>query len=209
VSATAGAAAPRKRPAQRRSTETVERILDVAARLFDERGYRGTTTNHVAAEAGISIGSLYQYFPNKDALLVALAERHLAASSAMFDRALAHLAAAAPSAEDVVRALVALALEVNDSSQLHALLYTDAPRTPELIAQFEAMTSSIAAHVADHLQRTGCRGDVPERRATLMVAAVDAAVHDIVLRYPPGTERVAALDDLTDWVLHGIGVPCR
>ena len=70
-------AEPRKRPRQRRSTETVARMLDAAARIYDERGYRATTTNNVAEEAGVSIGSLYQYFPNKDALLVALADRHL------------------------------------------------------------------------------------------------------------------------------------
>ena len=49
----------------------------MATRIFDERGYRATTTNHIAAAAGVSIGSLYQYFPNKDALLAALAERHV------------------------------------------------------------------------------------------------------------------------------------
>lgn len=205
MSVTAHTAAPRKRPAQRRSAETVERILDAAARLFDERGYRGTTTNHVAVAAEVSVGSLYQYFPNKDALLVALAERHLAEAAAAFGARLADLAERAPPIEEVTRSLVELALERNDSSQLHALLFTDAPRTPELVAQFDALTTAVGHELTAHLVRAGRGGSAPERRAALLVAAVDAAVHEIVRRHPMGPERRAAVDDLVDWLLYGVG----
>ena len=68
---------PRKSPRQRRSAETVEAILGAAAQVFSARGYAGATTNHIAKRAGVSIGSLYQYFPNKDAILVALVQRHV------------------------------------------------------------------------------------------------------------------------------------
>ncbi len=204
MSRTARSAAPRKAPAQRRSVETVERILDAAARLFDERGYHGTTTNHVAEAAEVSVGSLYQYFPNKDSLLVALAQRHLAETAEAFGGRLVELAAAAPSLAEVTRSLIELTLERNDTSQLHALLFADAPRTPELVAQFEALTGAIVAEVAGHLRRSGAGGDDPERRAALLVAAVDAAVHDVVRRYPMGEARRAAVDDLAGWVLHGL-----
>lgn len=73
------ALAPRKRPAQQRARTTVEAILGAAIELFAARGYARTTTNAVAARAGISVGSLYQYFPNKDAILTALVERHMEA----------------------------------------------------------------------------------------------------------------------------------
>jgi AcrR family transcriptional regulator len=69
--------APRKTPRQLRSRQTRERILAAAARVFSERGYAGGTTNHIAAEAGVSVGSLYQYFPNKDALLAELMRAHV------------------------------------------------------------------------------------------------------------------------------------
>ncbi len=68
---------PRKKPQQRRSQETVDAILDAAAHLFSERGFERTSTNAIAEEAGVSIGSCYQYFPNKLALLEALRERHI------------------------------------------------------------------------------------------------------------------------------------
>ena len=53
----------------------MERILDAATRVLSERGYDGASTNRIAAAAGISNGSLYQYFPNKDAIVVAVLDR--------------------------------------------------------------------------------------------------------------------------------------
>jgi AcrR family transcriptional regulator len=66
---------PRKAPLQRRSAETVAVILEAAARILERHGFEGFNTNAVAERAGVSIGSLYQYFPNKDALLSGLIER--------------------------------------------------------------------------------------------------------------------------------------
>ncbi|MEW2355467.1 TetR/AcrR family transcriptional regulator [Spirillospora sp. NPDC029432] len=74
-------ASPRRIPQQDRSRRTVERILDAATRVLSERGYEGASTNRIAEAAGISNGSLYQYFPNKDAIVVAVLDRfadHLA-----------------------------------------------------------------------------------------------------------------------------------
>jgi AcrR family transcriptional regulator len=66
---------PRKAPAQPRSALTVAAILEGAAQVLEEHGLAGYTTNAIAARAGVSIGSLYQYFPTKDAVTVALIER--------------------------------------------------------------------------------------------------------------------------------------
>jgi AcrR family transcriptional regulator len=65
----------RKQPLQDRSRETVAVILEAAARILEERGFEGYNTNAIAERGGISVGSLYQYFPNKDALTLALIER--------------------------------------------------------------------------------------------------------------------------------------
>lgn len=69
-------AKPRKRPKQERSQVTVQAILAATAHILTEDGYDQLTTNRVAEQAGVSIGSLYQYFPNKEALIFALAEHH-------------------------------------------------------------------------------------------------------------------------------------
>lgn len=68
---------PRRPPVQQRSKATVEAVLTAAAQVFEERGYTGGTTNRIAEAAGVSIGTLYQYFLSKEALAVALLERHI------------------------------------------------------------------------------------------------------------------------------------
>lgn len=67
---------PRKSPRQARSKALVMAILDATAQVLVERGYAGSSTNLIASRAGVSIGSVYQYFPNKDSLIAALRERH-------------------------------------------------------------------------------------------------------------------------------------
>lgn len=68
--------APRRMPQQARSKERVDRILDAAAQLLSEEGYNAVKTNHIAKRAGVSIGSVYQFFPNRFAIFHALAERY-------------------------------------------------------------------------------------------------------------------------------------
>lgn len=63
---------PRKQPRQKRAQATVAIIVEGAARILEERGIEGFNTNAVAERAGVSIGTLYQYFPNKQALVAAL-----------------------------------------------------------------------------------------------------------------------------------------
>jgi AcrR family transcriptional regulator len=78
----------RKAPRQARSRATIDVILDAAAHILGDRGWTGLTTNAVAETAGVSIGSLYQYFPNKLAVIEAVRRRH-------FDEVLTVLRAAA------------------------------------------------------------------------------------------------------------------
>jgi AcrR family transcriptional regulator len=66
---------PRKTPSRPRSAETVASIIEAAAQVLETEGFEGFNTNAVARRAGVSIGSLYQYFPGKDALTVALINR--------------------------------------------------------------------------------------------------------------------------------------
>ncbi|MGH7272107.1 MAG: TetR/AcrR family transcriptional regulator [Polyangiaceae bacterium] len=68
----------RKSPKQVRSRETVGAILEAAARILVRHGYTGANTNRIAEDAGISVGSLYQYFPSKDAIVVELFRRYRA-----------------------------------------------------------------------------------------------------------------------------------
>ena len=70
---------------QSRSRQRVERILDAAARVFADVGYGAATTDSIAARAEVSIGSLYQFFPNKEALFDGVARRYFERASMLFD----------------------------------------------------------------------------------------------------------------------------
>src|SRR6202011_4219225 len=75
----------RRVPTQDRSRQRVERILDAAARTFAEVGFEAATTETIAERAGTSIGSVYQFFPNKKALYDAIASRYLDRTRRLFD----------------------------------------------------------------------------------------------------------------------------
>ena len=68
----------RRRPQQGRALEKVGLMLEAATRILDKQGLAGLTTNRVAEVAGVSIGSLYQYFPDKRGLVEAIRQRHFA-----------------------------------------------------------------------------------------------------------------------------------
>ncbi len=93
---------PRKAPKQARSLETVRVIVEAAARILEERGHGGFSTNAVAERAGVSVGSLYQYFPSKDALIGALIVRE---TSLLVEDS--EVAAGLPSGKEAVSAFIA------------------------------------------------------------------------------------------------------
>lgn len=76
---------PRKQPLQDRAKKRVEAILEATARLLTKNGFDGLTTDAIALEAGISVASLYQYFPNKHAAVYACHQQHLSRINQRFD----------------------------------------------------------------------------------------------------------------------------
>ncbi len=181
-------AEPRKRPKQARSVALVERVLDEAARLFESEGYHATTTNHVAEAAGVSVGSLYQYFPNKDALLVGLAERHLdEAVPAMLGLA-EQVRESEPDVDEFAVLVVGAVLDLNRSDQLHHLLWS-APRTAALEERLAAMEEVLVAELTWHMERFGHGSDVAAVRARLLSTVIDAAVHNVVSTHDRGTQE--------------------
>jgi len=195
-------AEPRKRPAQDRSRHTVAAILDAAARIFAERGYTSTTTNHVAEAAGISIGSLYQYFPNKDALIVALEERHLHDARAALSVAITGWRIRLPDPHEWARSLVDVLITVN-GSPLHVLVYDTAPPLPRLTEQTDEIVDELAAETGRHLRRWGHRGGVDIRARVIVITAL-RLVHDLAIRTPPGSRR----DRVRREIIRMIAVAC-
>lgn len=120
-------ASPRKRPRQERAKATVEVILEAAAHVLVSSGYEGTTTKQVAERAGVSIGSLYQYFPSKEALVAMLVERlHQRVLGIVSDKLVPH---PITDLEREVRELVRSLVDVYGvNPELQRVLLEQAPR---------------------------------------------------------------------------------
>ncbi|TVS14821.1 MAG: TetR/AcrR family transcriptional regulator [Gammaproteobacteria bacterium] len=197
---------PRKQPRQQRSRATWDAILDAAAQLFGELGYAATTTNKVAERAGVSIGSLYQYFPDKDALLLALAERHLSEATAVLVEAFTALQRDRPDLEGTLTRLIdaVVALHRRDPA-MHRLLFDQTPRTPEMATRLRSLEQRLAAAVAIELKRLGVGGPQPEARALLLVQAVEAQVHGAVLDPPDNVPVEVLVHELRELWLRALG----
>ena len=144
----------RKRPVQDRSRRTVDAILNSAAHFFATNGYSATTTNHIAGRAGVSIGSLYQYFPNKDSLLVALEERHLEHAGLVFRATGTQWRRTEPEVNEWAASFVGMLIAVNDSEP-DRVLYNTAPRSVAIAGQATRVVNELADEVAFHLRRWG------------------------------------------------------
>ncbi|MGN6106254.1 MAG: TetR/AcrR family transcriptional regulator [Kofleriaceae bacterium] len=172
---------PRKRPRQQRSRATVETVLEATARVLVRRGFDGLTTNAVAETAGISIGSLYQYFPNKEALVAALIEKHLEDMSAAVLSELTRVAAL-PMAQ-AVRAVIELTIQAHAiEPELHQVLTEQVPRIGRLarIRELETICHRMVAGIlAARREELAIRD--PDLAAFVIVASLEAVIHRAAL----------------------------
>ncbi len=173
---------PRKQPRQRRSQATVELILRAGASVLAGEGYAGATTNRIAEVAGVSVGSLYQYFPNKDALVLALADAHVAEMRAL----LAATAAAADGpVEEVVRTFVRamIAAHVHEPALHRALVQQTLQLGFERFAADQVQIRAVVEAWIQSRQPTLGVAD-PKMAAFLLVATVEGTIHTAVFEDP-------------------------
>jgi AcrR family transcriptional regulator len=183
---------PRKQPQQERSRLTVEAILEATTQVLTEQGYDSTTTNRIAERAGISIGSLYQYFPNKDSLMAALMEQHSTEIADLVEaklREVAHapLEIAVP---ELVKAVIA-AHAINP--RLHQVLNEEIPRSQRLpqMQQTDARITALMRAYLTHWHEA-CSGQVHpclqpqnlDRTIFILSRTVESLCHAAVIEHP-------------------------
>ncbi|HEX4361790.1 MAG TPA: TetR/AcrR family transcriptional regulator [Pseudonocardia sp.] len=184
---------PRKAPRQQRALDTRRRLLDAAAHVFAEFGYARGTTNRIAEAAGHSIGSLYQYFPSKDAILVELATEHAREGFTAVQRRLAD--GLPESLEGKVRLCVRATLDNHRGSPaLHRVLFEEAPRPPELRRLLRESEAAVVAAIAELLAADPVVHSADlELTARMVVATVESLVHRFLGWDRPGdTDRFEA-----------------
>lgn len=192
---------PRKAPKQARSREMVEIILAATARVLVREGYEGMTTNRVAEVAGVSVGSLYQYFPNKESLLATLMERHLGEMTAIFDERFEELARAG--LEDAVRGLVGVAVRAHAvDPELHRAFVEQVPRVGDLdmVREVESRIEEGLREYLEDREDELSPGDL-SLAAFLVFRTVESATHAAVLDRPDYLEDGRLIDELVILVL--------
>jgi AcrR family transcriptional regulator len=184
---------PRKQPRQVRAELTRQRILTAAAHIFAEYGYAAGTTNRIAERARISIGSLYQYYPNKDAILAELLTRHLDGDRAT--EALRQQKDLPASLEDTVRVFVRTVIENHlDDPELLRIMIEQAPRSGELLERVTRLEWEIVGDLRDLFNRhPEVRVQDKDTAARLVASTVELTVHQLIAA--PGSIDITRLED--------------
>lgn len=193
----------RKKPVQRRAKETVRAIVEATAHLLREGGVDAVSTNAVAVRAGVSIGSLYQYYPSRESLVAAVVEHQLAIDEAVVVAGLANLPDAFPDAVAVLARRLCAHQADNApllASVLPVLAVVDRERLVQRVfhgfgLQFDALLDRYVDQLHPRLRD-------PERRrlaVTVVVHAVRGVLNTLavddptLLRDPRVQDEIAAL----------------
>jgi AcrR family transcriptional regulator len=185
-----GGIAPRKRPVQARSRATVRALIEATAQVLVTRGYERSTTDAVAERAGVSIGTLYQYFPNKESLVAALIREHVADILTTVRTALASHAEASPEAG--LQALIHAGIEAHRiDPALHRVLSEQVPREAypdealDIAGDLQSMIERFLRDRAPHL---------PQQRLRMIAFVIESTVEALTHR---------AVVEAPDWLCSG------
>ncbi|MEU6978185.1 MULTISPECIES: TetR/AcrR family transcriptional regulator [unclassified Streptomyces] len=169
----------RRQPRQARSRARVEAILAAADRILSQEGYEALTMRRIAEESGAPVGSIYQFYSDKSAVVDALGRRYLEG----FERAIDDLVerALADELTDLVGTMVDVYADLFRAQPGGMALWAGRHLSPELARADEASNTLVAAglqRIVEHL--TGGPGGEPARRATRMVVwAANAVLHEV------------------------------
>ncbi|MDP1821770.1 MAG: TetR/AcrR family transcriptional regulator [Archangium sp.] len=203
---------PRKKPTQARAQATVEAILRATAHILRTAGWDACNTNAVAKRAGVSIGSLYQYFPSKEALVAALAEEHATLGLGVLMEAVTAAPRGTLTFEDTVRHYIRamVALHAVDP-KLHRVLVEQVPRLKGGLDVVRRVSTQSAALVRSWLetQRKHLRAVDLDVATFILVTAVESVAHLQVLDRPPQLDQEALVEELSELVLGYLGVTRR
>jgi AcrR family transcriptional regulator len=152
------------------------------------------STNAVAARAGASIGSLYQYFPNKQSILVALLEQHMSGAHPAIERSLEDMADTAIPLPEAMRRMFSRLNELHDEAdpRLQRALGEEVPQPPRIREERRRREAEYTARVAALLRaRPDVETENPETAALVLVQAAAAMTRWLAHEAPPELDREA------------------
>jgi AcrR family transcriptional regulator len=189
---------PRKQPAQDRAKETVKVILEAAAQVFSEEGY-SATTNRIAQRAGVSIGSVYQYFPNKESVLSSLLSQHIQEGYDLIRKELSELMKTGKITRAVIQRLVETMITLHERNpSLHRVLFEQV-QLSRFRTEYARNEELAVSNLLLLLKKTPeARMEKSDAAVRLLVHAIEAMTHRFVLYGYDGMDEREFKDELTD-----------
>jgi AcrR family transcriptional regulator len=194
--------ASRNEPRQARSLATVNAILEATVRILDEEGLDAATTTRIAEVAGVSVGSLYQYFSHRDGILRALQDREFERAAALLEGVLVESNLRKKPRETVSAVVKGLMSLYSQNPGLHRVLAMEGLRVAkaERVHAFDLRVIAIIRHF---LAATGSAVRRKNLDAAAFVAfqSVRATMLASLLERPPGVDATTLIDESVDLVL--------
>jgi len=178
---------------------TVDAIVQAAAQVFARHGYAAGTTNRIADRAGVSIGTLYQYFPNKNVILIALIERHIREGEEILIPLLGDMVEHPPAPHYALRRLFDALLELHGREpELHRVLFEEAPRPRRLLDHLDRQFDLASAALANYLDsRPEITVANTQLAAQLVIQTAEAITHGLVIHPRSATPHTYATETIT------------
>lgn len=194
-------ASMRKKPTQKRSQLTVDALLEATAQVLVDCGYNKASTNRIAERAGVSIGSLYEYFPNKDSLVTALIEKNAAEVLAKLTLNITHYISLKP--KEAIKAWILEVIDVlGDKADVVRVCINQVPYLMEIpsIQTLDSSLVQVATQVSANFlpDQQRLNGERRNTRIILLTTMVGAAIVSITINPPKSVDH--AVDELTDMV---------
>ncbi|WP_164007051.1 TetR/AcrR family transcriptional regulator [Pyxidicoccus trucidator] len=193
--------APRRKPRQSRAQATCDVIVTATAQVLVKDGYDAVSTNHVARVAGVSVGSVYQYFSSKEALVMAVMERYRAAGLAELEEGISKMSGA--TLREALRLLIRQVLASKAANpRLHQVLVEQLPRMrqfqqvdPYAVRILRVVRSFLEPHARELRPR-----DL-DMATFIIVSTVESLTHVALTDRPEYLTREAFVDELCALVL--------
>ena len=176
-----------RKPQQKRSRTTKSRLLDAGQLLICRKGYHGTNSKEIAAEAGVAVGSFYAYFKDKKDLFIAILERYtdriFASIPELPAQQLVPREGVPGEGKDLLYKYIRTVVEAHDLPELHRELYVVLRNDPELEALIDRWQQESVRRIERSLQAASTHLRIRDARAAaiLLYASLEAIIQRITL----------------------------
>jgi AcrR family transcriptional regulator len=188
---------PRKIPAQERSRATVDAIIQASTYILNETGWDGLNTNAIAERAGVNIASLYQFFPNKQAVIAELQHRHVTSIRADLQHALLRM-----SEQPTLRAALTVIAEMvvkehRNAPEVHKAISEELPLSQRCTQDSQG---EIFEQMLNALQPFMKNVPNPELATYMVGISMQAIVHQVTNQRPELLNHSSLVDELVTLV---------